>query len=440
MTQSKDDIVPEEYIEHAVKKERVPTIEEEVDELLTLSALREASGDFVADSRGIRESIRERRRRGLLLSFSAMVFVSLGNKILQKLETVPMYNYPNFLNLFSTFIWIPLSCIYIVPSIRYGVITPAQRRVPKKIFAILGLLDAVAGIMQIFAATYISGSLLILLAQSTIPMSMLVSKKLLRTTYTNAQIGGAIVVSLGIFVVLGPLLLAGGGGSSIVWCFIMVLACFPTALSGVYKEIALGETDLDPIYLNGWVSVFQFILSIPLAIPAGLVGNPSVSPSDLPSNIWNGLKCYLGINSVYDTTHPDNCWPGAPLLVTLYLMFNVTYNILLILILKYGSANILFLAMTISIPLGNLAFTLPFISGTTTVRGTDILGLIVIMSGLILYRFGDKSSARSTKAGKLQTTDMEGGTADSLREPLISEPLGRAVGASPKEKSFEYEM
>ena len=32
-----------------------------------------------------------------------MVFVSLANKVFQKLETIPMYNYPNFLNLLTTF-------------------------------------------------------------------------------------------------------------------------------------------------------------------------------------------------------------------------------------------------------------------------------------------------------------------------------------------------
>ena len=38
----------------------------------------------------------------LVISFIAMIFVGLGNKIFQKLETIPMYNYPNFLNLLTT--------------------------------------------------------------------------------------------------------------------------------------------------------------------------------------------------------------------------------------------------------------------------------------------------------------------------------------------------
>ena len=44
-----------------------------------------------------------------------------------------------------------------------------------------------------------------------------------------------------------------------------------------------------------------------------------------------------------------------------YLAFNLCYNVLIIFILKYGSSNILWLAMTIMVPLGNAAFALPFV-------------------------------------------------------------------------------
>jgi CRT-like, chloroquine-resistance transporter-like len=56
-----------------------------------------------------------------------------------------MYNYPNFLNLFATFVYIPLSFAYILPMVRYGsAITLEQRRVPKRVFAVMGALDGVA--------------------------------------------------------------------------------------------------------------------------------------------------------------------------------------------------------------------------------------------------------------------------------------------------------
>jgi len=63
------------------------------------------------------------------------------------------------------------------------------------------------------------------------------------------------------------------------------------------------------------------------------------------------------------------------------------YNLLIILIIKYGSANLLFLALTIMLPLGNCAFTLNFVPGHKPLQITDIIGLVVICAGLVCYRF-----------------------------------------------------
>ena len=85
--------------------------------------------------------------------------------------------------------------------------------------------------------------------------------------------------------------------------------------------------------------MFQFLFSIPLAIPAALAGSPSLYPSELPGNLWDGLRCYVGISSAKadgddDEAHADDCNPQAPLFVNIYLIFNVGYNILIILILS----------------------------------------------------------------------------------------------------------
>ena len=45
------------------------------------------------------------------------------------------------------------------------------------------------------------------------------------------------------------------------------------------------------------------------------------------------------------------------------VFFNVFYNVLMILIVKYGSANIMFMALTLMVPLGNFAFSLPWVPG-----------------------------------------------------------------------------
>lgn len=43
--------------------------------------------------------------------------------------------------------------------------------------------------------------------------------------------------------------------------------------------------------------------------------------------------------------------------------------------------------MTLMVPLGNVAFTLPFVPEHQGLRVTDIIGLVVICGGLVVYRF-----------------------------------------------------
>ena len=153
-----------------------------------------------------------------------------------------------------------------------------------------------------------------------------------------------------------------------------------------------GEKELDPIYLNGWIAVFQFLFSLVLCVPASLTSSPPVSIPELPQNLLDGLKCYVGINSVTcadgsNECAKDNCNPTAPEFVTIYLFFNQLYNLLIILILKYGRANLLFMALTLMVPLGNVAFTLPFVPGHAPLQVTDILGLVIICVGLGISRF-----------------------------------------------------
>ncbi|CAM9867500.1 unnamed protein product [Phaeothamnion confervicola] len=378
-----------------------------------------------------------------------MVLVGVGNKVLQKLETIPMYNYPNFLNLFTTFAYIPFSFAYIIPMVRYGTaITPEQRAVPKRVFVVMAILDGIGGIMQILCATYLNGALLILLSQAihvtpvlshclqaSIPISMAVSSKLLGARYSASQLFGALVVAAGIVTVLGPSLAGqrsssgdGGGsdGSGVAgWAAVMVASCVPISLSTVYKEVALGESELDPVYLNGWVAVFQFIVSLPLALPAALASDPRVTPAELPRNVWNGLLCYLGQDSVMGRAHPDRCWPQAPVFVTSYICFNVCYNVLIILLIKFGSATALFLALTVTVPLGNLIFALPGVPGRTEMRAADITGLFVIMAGLVFYRFGDAVWPAGVVGGRFlgRFGGKRGGGAAGENERTMRQPL-----------------
>ena len=316
----------------------------------------------------------------------------------------------------------------------------------------MGVLDGAAGLMQGFATNYITKRpMIILLQQAAIPSSMLISKLLLNAKYKLSQYLGAIIVFGGIIVVVMPGFLpkarddstmdprlqngsfspspsagdAGDAGDSvgsqIIWILVMLLSCVPMCLSSVFKEKALGDCEIDVVYLNGWVAVFQLLFTIVMAVPAAYTSGLTVE--DVPSNFLGGIKCYAGIDSnspgpngttYIDSLHggPHQCAflqpsdggaedrsPHLPqcddcasstVFVSVYLLFNIGYNLLIILILKFGSSNVLWLAMTVMVPLGNAAFYIPGIPGHTNPSPFDLAGLLLIMLGLLLYRFAEK--------------------------------------------------
>jgi len=435
--------------------------------------------------------------------FVLMVVIGSANKIFSKLQTIPMYNYPNSMNLLTTFMYIPLCFAYILPAASVWkkgnnrgeyLISKEQYEMSKWPFFVMGILDCMASLMGTFAAVYLPGPLLVLLPQASIPISMILSRHYLNESYAVHQYAGAIVVVFGIFFVLSPELSSTGNADSsfecvaydvenycilctdetsksaclgvtsesgqelcewtnssnsnsdsessnnsvLIWSAILILSCIPGTLSSIYKEKALGsETSLDPVFLNGWIAVFQFLFSIVLAVPAGLATEPPVEPENLLQNLWDGFKCYFGHGSIDTGCHPDDhCAGEAPLFVNLYLAFNIVYNLLMVLILKYGSTNILYLAMTVMVPIGNLAFALPFMPEPSTLHVADILGLAIIMAGLSFYRFGDGLSQKFQYKMNSQESESDGSdqdmiifndedetNGDSLRESLLPQGI-----------------
>lgn len=94
-----------------------------------------------------------------------------------------------------------------------------------------------------------------------------------------------------------------------------------------------------------------------------------------------------GKASISDGCHPDSCSHYTALFVCLCLVCHVLYTTCMMLVLKYGSSIMLFMAQTILVPIGNLVFTLPIMPQHTTLDPLDGWGLCIIMVGLVLYKF-----------------------------------------------------
>ena len=418
------------------------------------------------------------------------------------------YNYPTFLNLYASFLYIPLSFAYIIPMSKFGSTIPATHFAMNKWpFFVMGALDSISTCMQVLCTIYLPGKLLVLLPQAAIPLSIWLSRWILREQFTRHQYVGALVVMSGILIVLFPIwtsrhapdyscqavaefqddedfcnvcqmetneedcishnIAAAYGANEdgkvqfcqwiskdeslrhddvliFIWSLVMIASCIPMTFSSIYKQVALSaHANLDPLFVNGWVAIFQFLCSLPLAIPAGLASSPSVSPWELPRNWHNAWQClFRSHNNLEGGCHPDQCEQAA-LWVHLGLVASTAYSVLIIFMLKYGSSALLYMALTLMVPLGHLVFAL---HDPSNIRLSDILGLIVLITGLVMYRFGhsdDEDGGRQEQFGNSRSSLSPNGQAmnslvDSNNRTSLLDPGQTSNDQSEGEMYFRF--
>jgi drug/metabolite transporter (DMT)-like permease len=149
---------------------------------------------------------------------------------------------------------------------------------------------------------YTSGNTQGLLYQAVVPVTMVLSYFVLKQRYRPLQIIGAVVILGGVVTVLLPKFLNGSADveDRPLFNIIFLLGIIPTALSTIYKELAFNDIELDVNYLQYWVAVWQLLVGF-LLIPLNtfkFLGPNSVPWDQLPSAIWNGLRCLHGTNTV----------------------------------------------------------------------------------------------------------------------------------------------
>jgi len=100
--------------------------------------------------------------------------------------------------LFNCFFW-PI----VFYRIRKGIITPEMRTYKKHYkLVLIGVFDALNGILVVFASplSRTPGALQAILVQTTIPFTIVISKFMIRKTYSFDQIIGGVMTVLGCLV------------------------------------------------------------------------------------------------------------------------------------------------------------------------------------------------------------------------------------------------
>ena len=324
---------------------------------------------------------------------------------------------------------------------------PCAQSVSCRLLAVCLLLSS------LFGAVHTSGSNQALLTNAVIPVTMLLSVLILHHRFLKREYAGSLIIMCGIFTVLLPQLFPSepsfsserDSGGDIgqddnsdlpLFNFLFLLSVVPSALSSLYKEMAFLDSDIDSNYLQAWVSLWQTVFGFAL-IPLNtlsFLGPQAVRWDELLSSFVDGGWCLLGYNLV----RPPHCTPhhvpserlrtcddchGAWLPIALYVVFNVLFNVFTVLLIKYGSATLMFVIMTLRMPLVQLAFSMKQFNDPPDSFGFSAAsGLVVILAGLVCYRWPVK---RKRKAGAGEEGKGEDGHLLRLEDGALP-PLQRA--------------
>jgi len=263
-----------------------------------------------------------------------------------------------------------------------------------KYFVVTGLCDGLGNVLALIASPFIYPQLSVLLPQTIIIFAMICGILILRTRYTLWETLAALMVLGGAVITIIPDIAnsqeSAASGNNLLDDVIMAFSTLPSAISFTVKELIFRkEPKLDVFVVNSTGSLFQLIFS-PFTIPLSLWVNHSVTEYySIWSYIGNAAQCFVGIEPLdYRGVGPHFSCDYSPLPYMIYICINLVYNIALIILVAEASALLGFMTNKAILPLSVCLFYIkwPFIP-TSTFNVPLITGLVVILVGLVLYRY-----------------------------------------------------
>jgi len=329
-------------------------------------------------------------RFALLIAMISFVFMGTIDSVLYVRLTHKMEEYAWFLS------QIVLTVGFLVVSwpitwfrMFRGNITSEMRSIPLRWYAILGFLDAIDAMLGTIASPYLPGPLLSIFGKSIIPFTMAGSFIVLHTRYTIFHGLGVIIIICGVLVNTVPLIVKKNEDiqtNAWIWGLFIIGATIPAAVSNVYKEKILKDVQADVWHLNAWIATFQLgwglLLSWTVFIPMPKPAD-HISPREFPEYITAASECFMGIGG---GEHCKFTW----MVFTVFIVFNVGVNVLMLYIYRKGSAVVAIVTGTVSMVIVNLLYHVPFIAGealVTRFSPYNIIAVVVIIGGLVVYRY-----------------------------------------------------
>jgi drug/metabolite transporter (DMT)-like permease len=320
---------------------------------------------------------------GTIALVVAVVSTWTANAVLfkQNSNAMPYYTYQvlqfrvMFQALFFVLAVVVSKCLFGQPANVTGSAYPKWRLV------LCGLLDCAEGYCQLVGTTHTNGSLMILMFQLVIPLTMLGSVVFLKRSFTWLQyfsaavIMGGVVLSLYSSISVNPQYLA--------WNFVFLCSTFFAAASGLLKERIFTSKGADVTVLLAYTSSVQFLGGWVMGLVC-LFLPPWGGLQDFWRNALQSFQCWYG-------------WPQPPQMCASFALSvlaggTITNYLLLMLIthlMASQGAAALYISSAIRLPITNICYSLPFLMGRFTEPATlsNYLSLCIILLGMALYQY-----------------------------------------------------
>lgn len=255
------------------------------------------------------------------------------------------------------------------------------------------------------------------MTQSVVVFSMICAIIFLSSRYTYWQVWGAIVILGGTFICLFANGFQGTGGSNsapvaspafspssgsssldsgvinsfqtVLYSSIMFFSPLPNAVSFTLKEMVfVYRPKLDIFVVNSSGSLFQLVLW-PLFLPLTLLFDQT-GGEPFGEYLKNGFLCFAG-QYKFAPGSPYDC-SSMPWPFVVYIVFNLAFNISLLLLLKRASALQAFMATKGVLPVSFLLFYFKWpLIPSSSINIFIITGLFIILFGLVMYRLATLS-------------------------------------------------
>jgi len=343
----------------------------------------------------------------------AVVALGCANNIMKQIAAKPLHSYSYMLGLATAVAYVPLYGLILVVLVVSKVVPRHQMDFVWRcslqpgipilgLFAVAALGDTLGDVIGMICTPYVTGPVHSLLSNCTPMFIAVLSMLFLRKRYSLAESLGLLGVLVAVLLGIVPTF-EGGSSSTTQPFFAVVLggSCLFNAIAFMVKELLFERytawfstrnvddevaSGLNIFVMNTHASLFQLpftLLCMPLNVALGQTHGEGIVPY-----MREAIHCEFASDATAcgpDGVHGDL----AGTCTIIYVVFNILWNISILMSVKYSGALTTFVALKAIFPVSTLLFAYvdwPLI-GRTDLNWLVWLSVALILPSIALYQW-----------------------------------------------------